>query len=217
MEEINFAEGEIKWDPSDNQKFQNPNESYSPPTNSANFNIKFKKRIFEPPSDAVKTIYTDGGSRILNTEDSVRYVGAWSFYVVEDDEIQGKAEDNSTNNQMELLAAIRALEWADKYGVPKDSWIIIVTDSDYVRLGILFWTKKWAKNNWVKINKEGKPEEIKNLDLWKRLYELNQTRKVYWDKVKGHSGEEGNEKVDINCGLLMDNFIKTANIKVIKR
>ena len=216
MEEINFAEGEIEWNPSDNQKFQSPSESYSPPTNSSNFNLK-SKRIFEAPSDAVKKIYTDGGSRILNTEIGKRYVGAWSFYVTEDDELHGKAEDNSTNNQMELMAAIRALEWLDQYGVPKDSWVIIVTDSDYVRLGILFWTKKWAKNNWVKINQEGKPEEIKNLDLWKRLYELNQSRKVYWDKVKGHSGEEGNEKVDVNCGLLMDEFIKTAGIKILKK
>ena len=216
MEEIVFSEGEVEWNPSDNQKFQSPSESYSPPTNSSNFNLK-SKRIFEAPSDAVKKIYTDGGSRILNTETGKRYVGAWSFYVVEDDEVQGKAEDNSTNNQMELMAAIRALEWVDQYGVSKDSWVIIVTDSDYVRLGILFWTKKWAKNNWAKINQEGKPEEIKNLDLWKRLYELNQSRKVYWDKVKGHSGEEGNEKVDVNCGLLMDEFIKTAGIKILKK
>lgn len=214
MEEISFKDGEINWTPSDNQKFQNPNDHYVP-TNSSNFNIRDKK-IFEAPSDAVKRIYTDGGSRILNTDIGKRYIGAWSFYVCEDDEIYGKAEDNSTNNMMELLAAIRALEWVDQYGVPKDKWIIVVTDSDYVRFGILFWTKKWAKNNWIKFNQDGKPEEIKNLDLWKRLYELNQSRKVYWEKVKGHSGEEGNEKVDINCGLLMDNFIKTADIKIIK-
>lgn len=212
MEEISFKENEIQWNPSDNQKFQT--ESYSP-SNSSNFSVRDKK-IFEPPSDAVKHIYTDGGSRILNTDSGKRYVGAWSFYIVEDDELHGKAEDNSTNNQMELMAAIRALEWVDQYGVPKDKWIIISVDSDYVRFGILFWSKKWAKNNWVKINQEGKPEEIKNLDLWKRLYELNLSRKVYWDKVKGHSGEEGNEKVDINCGLLMDDFIKTSNIQILK-
>lgn len=215
MEEIVFSEGEVKWDPSDNQKFQSPS-SYSPPTNSSNFNLK-SKRVFEPPSDAVKKIYTDGGSRILNTETGERYVGAWSFYVVEDNEIQGKAEDNSTNNQMELMAAIRALEWADQYGVPKDSWIIIATDSEYVFRGIISWTKNWAKNNWVRIDRDGKTKEIKNLDLWKRLYQLNQSRKVYWSWVKGHSGEEGNEKVDINCGLLMDEFIKTAGIKIIKK
>lgn len=212
MEEISFKENEIQWNPSDNQKFQT--ESYSP-SNSSNFSVRDKK-IFEPPSDAVKHIYTDGGSRILNTDSGKRYVGAWSFYIVEDDELHGKAEDNSTNNQMELMAAIRALEWVDQYGVPKDKWIIISVDSDYVRFGILFWSKKWAKNNWVKINQEGKPEEIKNLDLWKRLYELNLSRKIYWDKVKGHSGEEGNEKVDINCGLLMDDFIKTSNIQILK-
>lgn len=212
MEEISFKENEIQWNPSDNQKFQT--ESYSP-SNSSNFSVRDKK-IFEPPSDAVKHIYTDGGSRILNTDSGKRYVGAWSFYIVEDDELHGKAEDNSTNNQMELMAAIRALEWVDQYGIPKDKWVVISVDSDYVRFGILFWSKKWAKNNWVKINQEGKPEEIKNLDLWKRLYELNLSRKVYWDKVKGHSGEEGNEKVDINCGLLMDDFIKTSNIQILK-
>ena len=211
MEEIKFEEGEVSWNPSDNQKFQS--DAYS--SNSSNFSVRDKK-IFQPPSDAVKHIYTDGGSRILNTDTGKHYIGAWSFYVTEDDELQGKAEDNSTNNQMELLAAIRALEWADNYGIPKDSWIIISVDSDYVRFGILFWSKKWAKNNWVKITPDGRQEEIKNLDLWKRLYELNLSRKVYWDKVKGHSGEEGNEKVDINCGLLMDDFIKTAGIKISK-
>lgn len=206
MEEVHYEEGELQWHPSDNNNFQSsnalkPQEPFKP------------KRIFAAPTDAVKTIYTDGGSRILNTEQGKRYVGAWSFWCQEDNELQGKAEDNSTNNQMELLATIRALEYCDSLGVPKDKWVIIKTDSDYVRLGMLFWTKKWSKQNWIKYDQEGHPQEIKNLDLWKRLYELSNSRKVYYDKVKGHSGDEGNEKVDINCGELMDNFIKIAGIQ----
>ena len=203
MEEVHYEEGELQWHPSDNNNFNSGGETGLAPQ------IPFKpKRIFTAPTDAVK--------RILNTEQGKRYVGAWSFWCQEDNELQGKAEDNSTNNQMELLATIRALEYCDSLGVPKDKWIIIRLDSDYVRLGMLFWTKKWSKQNWIKYDQEGHPQEIKNLDLWKHLYELSSSRKVYYDKVKGHSGDEGNEKVDINCGELMDNFIKIAGIKTIK-
>ena len=53
-----------------------------------------------------------------------------------------------------------------------------------------------------------KLEEVKNKDLWKRLYELVQNRKIYWEHVSGHSGEEGNEKVDIKCGSCMDDYMK---------
>lgn len=212
MEEIQYEAGELPWHPSDNNKFQStdgfdlskPQEGFKP------------KRIFTAPDDAVKTIYTDGGSRILTTDQGKRYVGAWSFWCKEDNELQGKAEDNSTNNQMELLATIRALEYCDSLGVPKDKWVVIKLDSDYVRLGMLFWTKKWASQNWIKYDQEGRPQEIKNLELWQKLYELSHSRKVYYDKVKGHSGDEGNEKVDINCGELMDNFIKTAGINIMK-
>ena len=60
--------------------------------------------------------------------------------------------------------------------------------------------------------KDGSSEEVKNKDLWKRLYELVQNRKIYWEHVSGHSGEEGNEKVDIKCGSCMDDYMKEHNL-----
>ena len=215
MERVSYQEGELKWSPDDNNKFQNPESEVQFPPPQTPF--AKPKHIFQPPEDYVKKIYTDGGSRILNTDQGKHYVGAWSYWCQEDDELRGKAEDNSTNNQMELMAVINALEYCNNLGVDKDKWVIICLDSDYVRFGILFWTKKWAKQGWVKFNAQGKPEEIKNLDLWKKLYELSNGRRVYYEKVKGHSGEEGNEKVDINCGLLMDEFIEKTGIKVVSK
>ena len=113
---------------------------------------------------------------------------------------------------MELLANIRALEYLDEIGYPKDNWVTIRLDSEYVRLGIIFWVKKWITQNWVRITKDGSSEEVKNKDLWKRLYELVQNRKIYWEHVSGHSGEEGNEKVDIKCGSCMDDYMKEHNL-----
>lgn len=205
METIDNFGSEFKWTPNDNQKYASETTNQSP------------RREFKPNEESIKVLYTDGGSRILNTPDGKRYIGAWSFYDTETKEVHGKAEDNATNNQMELMAAIRAIEYLNNNGVPKDKWVTIYLDSDYVRFGILFWTKKWVKNNWMKINKDGQSEPVKNVDLWQALYELNSERKIYWLHVPGHSGDEGNEKVDINCGILMDKFIENAGIEILKK
>lgn len=199
---------EFKWTPDDNQKYSN---------NEVTNNYRSPHREFRPTEESVKTLYTDGGSRILNTPDGKRYVGAWSFYDTETKELFGKAEDNATNNQMELLACIRAIEYLNDNGVPKDKRVTIRLDSKYVQHGILFWSKNWVKNNWMKIDKDGNMEPVKNVELWKTLYELNAERKIYWIHVPGHSGDEGNEKVDINCGVLMDQFIENAGIEVLKK
>jgi ribonuclease HI len=204
METVDF--GDFKWSPDDNKKYEKENTNSQQP-----------RREFKPSEPSVKILYTDGGSRILNTSDGKRYIGAWSFYDAETNEIFGKAEDNATNNQMELLAAIRAIEYLNNNGVPKDKWVTIYTDSNYVRFGILFWTKNWIKNNWMKVDKDGKMEPVKNKELWESLYELSSERKIYWLHVPGHSGDEGNEKVDINCGILMDQFIKNAGIEILKK
>lgn len=212
MEEVIFDQDDFSWNPNDNNNFQNKRSDYDN-NDISKPSRRFSKptRIFRPP-EISREIWVDGGSRILDVGNSKRYVGAWAFYDKEEDFLSGKAEDKSTNNQMELLANISALEYLDELGYPNEDWITINLDSEYVRLGILFWTKKWAKNNWKRISKDGKEQEIKNLDLWKRLYKLNMPRKIYWKHVKAHNGEPGNEKVDVKCGLLMDQFIKDAKI-----
>ena len=200
MQEVTYNPGELAWTPRDNDKFRSNKPS------------DFKKERVFKPDNIFKTIYTDGGSRIIPTETRTRYVGAWSFYDANTGEIFGEAADDSTNNAMELTAVIKAIEYMNTIGVPQDEWVEIALDSDYVRLGVLFWVKKWEKNDWVKRDRDGNISEIKNLELWKKLNNLNKERKIYYNKVVGHSGEEGNERVDIECRRLMDEFCKEHSI-----
>lgn len=130
----------------------------------------------------------------------------------------GPVEKNPTNNTAELKAVIRALEFADKHNV-KDLKLFI--DSDYVRLGLLEHVKKWIKNNWV--NSKGEP--VKNQKLWKTLLEEyskwnNKEKKIELVNVKGHSGDFGNDKADVNAlrGIQVesDRFYKTDSIEINK-
>ena len=95
---------------------------------------------------------------------------------------------NTTNNRMELKAAIKALEYFDD----KVS-LSISTDSNYVKDGITKWLLNWKKNNWVTASK--KP--VKNKDLWKQLDTLNSLNDVSWKWVKGHAGHRENEIADM--------------------
>lgn len=96
-------------------------------------------------------------------------------------------EKQTTNNRMELMAAIKALE-----AVKKSSQISLTTDSQYVRKGITEWIEGWKKKGWK--NSQRKP--VKNADLWQLLDVQNQRHQVDWHWVKGHSGHPGNEKAD---------------------
>ena len=98
-------------------------------------------------------------------------------------------ELDTTNNRMEMMAAIKALE-AIKPGYKGD--IILWTDSTYVLKGITEWIHGWKKRGWKKSDK--KP--VVNVDLWKQLDALNAHRDVTWKWVKGHAGIEGNERAD---------------------
>ena len=97
------------------------------------------------------------------------------------------SENKTTNNRMELMAAIMALK-----KVKKKSEIIIYTDSKYVKDGITDWIKKWKLNNWKNSNK--KP--VKNKDLWIKLDNSCQKHKVSWRWVKAHAGNKYNNLVD---------------------
>lgn len=101
-------------------------------------------------------------------------------------EISG-GEKETTNNRMELIAAIEALK-----SIKKDYQIEVYTDSRYVMDGILSWINNWKKNGWKTANK--KP--VKNADLWKELDELKNKYNIKWNWVKGHSGHEYNDIAD---------------------
>ena len=93
----------------------------------------------------------------------------------------------TTNNRMELQAAIEALKL-----LPESRHATLYTDSQYVKNGITLWIEGWKKRGWI--NSEKKP--VKNQDLWQELDALKHTRKIEWQWVKGHDGHPLNEKAD---------------------
>ena len=96
-------------------------------------------------------------------------------------------EKDTTNNRMELIAAISCLE-----SLEKPTKLTLFTDSNYVKGGITEWMKTWKKNEWKTAGKKS----VKNVDLWKRLDEARQKHNVTWKWVKGHSGQTENERAD---------------------
>lgn len=102
-------------------------------------------------------------------------------------ELKG-GERDTTNNRMEMMAAIRALEAVKRSG----SDIILITDSVYLRDGITKWIHGWKRRDWKTADK--KP--VKNVDLWQRLDALTQKHTIEWRWVKGHAGDPGNERAD---------------------
>ena len=106
--------------------------------------------------------------------------------IIKRKEISGGLVD-TTNNQMELIAAIETLKALKKY-----TEICIFTDSNYVKKGITEWLPSWKKNNW----KTSSKKEVKNRKLWEELEELVNRNKVDWLWVKGHAGNIENERAD---------------------
>ena len=128
-------------------------------------------------------IYTDGACR------GNPGPGGWGVLIKNGEQEQRLCggEKNTTNNRMELLAAIEGLNF-----VESKLSSILVTDSQYVRKGITEWIVNWKKNGWRTAAK--KP--VKNADLWQRLDDLAQQRDVEWRWVKGHSGHRENDIAD---------------------
>jgi len=129
-------------------------------------------------------IYTDGacfgnpgpgggGAVILDQDDKQKNISG--------------SEKNTTNNRMELLAAIMSLK-----KIKTNSEVVIFTDSTYVKNGITEWMKNWKKNGWK--NSSKKP--VKNKDLWEKLDKLCEANSVSWKWVKGHSTNEFNNLAD---------------------
>ena len=129
-------------------------------------------------------IYTDG-SCLGNPGN-----GGWAAIIIDDKkkiQIKGSKKD-TTNNQMELLAPIKALK-----KIPKGSNVIIFTDSKYVKSGITEWIHNWKKNGWKTASKQ----PVKNKELWTELDNLNNEFKIKWNWVKGHSADKLNNEVDL--------------------
>lgn len=134
-------------------------------------------------SSEIVTIYTDGACRGNPGR------GGWGAvlrYGETEKHIFG-GEHNTTNNRMELLAAINALRHL-KRPCQVDLW----TDSEYVRQGITNWIHNWKRNQWRTSTKRA----VKNVDLWQDLDRLVSEHQINWHWVKGHSGHPGNELAD---------------------
>ena len=134
-------------------------------------------------------IYTDGACR------GNPGPGGWAAILIygAHEKILKGGEHETTNNRMELTAAIQALSAIkhDKYK-DKQHAIYLTTDSLYLKDGIETWIARWKTNNWRTANKK----TVKNQDLWQELDRLNTCFEVKWQWVKGHSGDAANERVD---------------------
>ena len=129
-------------------------------------------------------IYTDGSC--LGNPGS----GGWAAIIFMNGKkitIKG-SKKNTTNNQMELLAPVKALK-----KIPFGEKVEIFTDSKYLKLGITEWILKWKNNGWKTSNKS----KVKNLELWKELHKLVENYQIKWSWVKAHSGNKINEEVDV--------------------
>ena len=143
-------------------------------------------------TDAV-LIYTDGACRgnpgpggwgvILNYKGKIK-------------ELYG-AEKLTTNNRMELMAAIQALE-----SLTRPCLVQLNSDSSYVLKGITDWMPNWKKRGW----KTAARTPVKNEDLWRRLDEAITKHKIEWKWVKGHSGDAGNDRADVLANLGIDSL-----------
>ena len=115
--------------------------------------------------------------------------GGWGVLIeIDNENIQlSGGNKETTNNRMELMAAIKALEEIDK-----DYEITLYTASNYVKDGITSWISNWKKNNWKTASKK----DVKNKELWMRLDEAIKDKNISWVWVKGHAGNAGNEQAD---------------------
>ena len=127
-------------------------------------------------------IYTDG-SCIGNPGK-----GGWAAIIINNGKkkIISGSENYTTNNRMEIIAVIKALNTI------KLKQATLITDSQYVKNGIEIWIHKWKDNDWMTAEK--KP--VKNKDLWTKLDKIQKTKKIKWEWVKGHSSDKLNNEVD---------------------
>lgn len=142
-------------------------------------------------------IYTDGACR------GNPGPGGWGAILQYGDktrELFG-GEANTTNNRMELTAAIRALE-----ALSRECDVVLFTDSKYVRHGIEDWMPQWKRRGW----RTAARKPVKNVDLWQELDAQVKEHRVDWQWVRGHSGNEGNERADELANRGLDELLEGA-------
>ena len=138
-------------------------------------------------------IYTDGACR------GNPGLGGWGVlmvYETKEKKLYGGQKD-TTNNQMELKAAIEGLK-----ALSEPCFVELTTDSKYVMQGITQWIDNWQKNNWKTANKK----DVKNKNLWIELYNEESKHQINWNWVKGHSGHRENEIADELANKGIDNL-----------
>lgn len=146
------------------------------------------------------TIYTDGACR------GNPGPGGWGAVLTagpHEREIKG-AEPLTTNNRMELTAAIQALA-----ALKRPSQVALYTDSQYVRNGILEWLAQWKLRDWRTADR--KP--VKNIDLWQALDAEVARHKIEWHWVKGHAGVPGNERADELANEAIDELLSVQGVR----
>lgn len=148
-----------------------------------------------PPS---LIVYTDGGCS------GNPGPGGWA-YVIADGAVESSSsggERATTNNRMELTAAINALSCVSANEAWKGRGISVFCDSQYVKNGITSWIKNWKGRGW----KTAGRKDVKNRDLWEKLDALNSALDVSWNWVRGHAGVKYNEMCDRLCAAEMKKF-----------
>jgi ribonuclease HI len=142
-------------------------------------------------------IYTDGSSK------GNPGPGGFGAIIFDGENVReiGGRENHTTNNRMEITAAIEALK-----NISENAEAEIHTDSEYLMKGITVWMKNWQKNNWRTKNKR----PVLNKDLWEKLLAETEKRKIEWEKVLGHSGHELNDR----CDEIATSFADGENVKL---
>lgn len=146
------------------------------------------------PADESIKIFTDGACR------GNPGPGGWGVLILHprrEEELYG-AVSETTNNRMELTAAIEGLRAVDS-----DIAVAIFTDSQYVQNGVLTWMSNWKSNGWRTAAKR----PVKNQDLWQTLDSLIEGRAIDWHWVKGHSGHPQNERADALANFAIDHLL----------
>lgn len=139
-------------------------------------------------------IYTDGACR---GNPGPGGWGALMRYRDQEKELYG-AERMTTNNRMELMAAIASLE-----ALKRPCEVTLTTDSEYLRKGITEWLAQWKRRGW----KTAAKEPVKNQDLWERLELATADHRIQWDWIKGHSGHPENERADELANKAIDEML----------
>lgn len=142
------------------------------------------------------TIYTDGSSR------GNPGPGGWAGIVASENKVVelGGREEHTTNNRMELVGAIKSLEFSINNFQFSD--ITVNTDSEYVMKGITLWIHGWMQKGW----KTAAKKPVLNQDLWQDLWSLCEGKKIEWKYVAGHSGHGANERCDEIATSYADNI-----------